>query len=124
MAKKKTEEKPKIEKFREKWTLPKNFPEDKIDLLNERYDVLEKWEEKKRKQGPPFNEQFRADVYAIADITSADDSFNGKFDPDILYNEMCETMNELRKGKKDYSIYDEMKVLGRVMDKHRKKTPN
>lgn len=115
------EEKP-AELFRGRWTIAKDFPEDKIELLNERYEVAEKWEEKRRKQGSPFNEQFCADVYAIADMMTKDDSFKGKFNPEDLYNEMCETMNEMRKGKKEYSIYDEMKMLGKVMDNHKKKT--
>ena len=68
MAKKKAVEGKKIEFFRGKWLLPKDFPEDKLDLLNERYEIAEKWEAERRKQGPPFNEQFCADVYAIADM--------------------------------------------------------
>lgn len=122
MAKKKVVEENKIEFFRGKWLLPKDFPEDKLDLLNERYEVIEKWEAKRRKQGPPFNEQFCADVYAIADMMTNDDSFKGKFNPEELYQEMCDTMNEVRKGKKDYSLFDEVKVVGLVKDKHRKKT--
>ena len=122
MAKKKVVEEKKIEFFRGKWLLPKDFPEDKLDLLNERYEVIEKWEAKRRKQGPPFNEQFCADVYAIADMMTNDDSFKGKFNPEELYQEMCDTMNEVRKGKKDYSLFDEVKVVGLVKDKHRKKT--
>lgn len=120
MPKKKIEEKPKIEYFRGRWTLSKDFPEDKLDLLNERYDIIDKWVEKRRKQGPPFNEQFCADVYAIADMMTKDDSFNGKFDPEALYQELCNTMKEMRKGKKDYSLYDEVKMVTKVMDNHRK----
>ena len=120
MAKKKVEEK-KVELFRGRWSLPKDFPEDKLDLLNERYEIAEKWEAKRRKQGPPFNEQFCADVYAIADTMTMDDSFKGKFDPEVLYQEMCEEMDILRKGKKDYTLYDEVKVVMKVKDKHRKK---
>lgn len=122
MAKKKVVEEKKIEFFRGKWLLPKDFLEDKLDLLNERYEVIEKWEAKRRKQGPPFNEQFCADVYAIADMMTKDDSFNGKFNPEELYQEMCDTMNEIRKGKKEYSLFDEVKVVGLVKDKHRKVT--
>lgn len=122
MAKKKEVEEKKIELFRGKWLLPKDFPEDKLDLLNERYEVIEKWEAKRRKQGPPFNEQFCADVYAIADMMTKDDSFKGKFNPEELYQEICDTMNEIRKGKKEYSLFDEVKVVGMVKDKHRKKT--
>ena len=122
MAKKKEVEEKKIELFRGKWLLPKDFPEDKLDLLNERYEVIEKWEAKRRKQGPPFNEQFCADVYAIADMMTKDDSFKGKFNPEELYQEICDTMNETRKGKKEYSLFDEVKVVGMVKDKHRKKT--
>jgi hypothetical protein len=33
---------------------------------------------------------------------------------------MCETMDEMKKGKKEYSLYDEVKVLGKVIDKHKK----
>ena len=120
MAKKKVEEK-KVELFRGRWSLPKDFPEDKLDLLNERYEIAEKWEAGRRKQGPPFNEQFCADVYAIADMMTKDDSFKGKFDPEALYQEMCETMKEMRKGKKDYTLYDEVKMVGKVMENHRKK---
>ena len=122
MAKKKVVEEKKIEFFRGKWLLPKDFPEDKLNLLNERYEVIEKWEAKRRKQGPPFNEQFCADVYAIADMMTKDDSFKGKFNPEELYQEICDTMNEIRKGKKEYSLFDEVKVVGLVKDKHRKKT--
>ena len=122
MAKKKEVEEKKIELFRGKWLLPKDFPEDKLDLLNERYEVIEKWEAKRRKQGPPFNEQFCADVYPIADMMTKDDSFKGKFNPEELYQEICDTMNEIRKGKKEYSLFDEVKVVGMVKDKHRKKT--
>ena len=120
MTKKKTEVK-KIEFWRGRWTRPKNFPEEYFGLLNERFDSAEAWEVKRRKQGPPFNEQFCADVYAIAIMMTRDDSFDGKFDPEELYQEMRETMNTMRKGKKDYSLYDEVKVVGMVMDNHRKK---
>jgi hypothetical protein len=122
MAKKKVEEEKKIEYFREKWTLPKDFPEDKLDLLNERFELTEKWEAERRKQGPPFNEQFNADVYAIAVMMTKDDSFKGKFNPEELYQEMCDTMDEMKKGKKYYSLYEETKMVSKVMDKHRKKT--
>lgn len=110
----------KDELFRGRWTLQKDFPDDKLDVLNERFEAAEKWEEKKRKEGPPFNEQFCIDVYVITEMLTKDNSFKGKYDPGEIYNEMCETMKELRKGKKDYSLYDEVKVLGMVMNKHRK----
>lgn len=119
MANKKNEEK-KIEFWRGRWTYPKDFPEEYFELLNDRYDIAEAWEAKRRKQGSPFNEQFCADVYAIADMMTRDNSFKGKFDPEALYQEMCETMNTIRKGKKDYSLYDEVKMVGMVMDNHRK----
>jgi hypothetical protein len=106
--------------FRGRWILQKDFPDDKLDVLNERFELAEKWEAKKREQGPPFNEQFCIDVYVIAVMMTKDNSFKGKFNPGELYDEMCEIMKELRKGKKDYSLYDEAKVLGMVMDKHRK----
>ena len=122
MAKQKKPETTKLDFFRGKWILSNDFPEDKLDLLNERFELIEKWADKRRKQGYPFNEQFCADVYAIADMMTKDDSFKGKFNPEELYQEMCDTMNEMRKGKKDYSLYDEMKMLGKVMDNHRKKT--
>ena len=122
MAKKKKEEGEKIELWRGKWFLGRDYPQDKLELLGERYDMIEKWEEKRREQGPPFNEQFCADVYTIADMMTKDVSFKGKFNPEELYQEMCDTMNEMRKGKKGYSLYDEMKMLGKVMDNHRKKT--
>ena len=121
MAKKKVVEEKKIEYFRGKWTLPKDFPEDKLDLLNERFELTEKWEAERRKQGPPFNEQFNADVYAIALMMTRDDSFKGKFNPEELYQEMCDTMDEMKKGKKYYSLYEETKMVSKVMDKHRKK---
>lgn len=120
---KKTEEK-KVELWRGRWTLPKDFPEEYIDLLNERYDIAEKWEAERRKQGPPFNEQFCADVYAIADMMTRDNSFKGKFDPEALYQEMYATMDKIKKGKKEYSLFDEVNMLGKVMDTHRKKTTN
>jgi hypothetical protein len=110
----------KSSRFREHWVLDKNFPEENIATLNERFEAAEKWEAKKREQGPPFNEQFCIDVYVIAVMMTKDNSFKGKFNPGELYDEMCEIMKELRKGKKDYSLYDEAKVLGMVMDKHRK----
>ena len=122
MAKKTKPVEKKNELFRGKWTLAEDFPEDKLDLLNERYDTIEKWEEKRREQGPPFNEQFCADVYAIASIMTKDDSFKGKFNPDALYEEMCETMKTLRKGKESYSLFDEVKMFHQVMDNHRKTT--
>ena len=122
MAKKKKEEEKKpTERWRGRWSWPKDFPEEHFDLLNERYDVIEKWEADRRKQGPPFNEQFCADVYYVADAMTMDNSFDGEFNPEKLYQEMYEVMNVMRKGKKDYSIYDEVKMLGKVMDNHRKK---
>ena len=121
--KKKTEERELkvVEKWRGRWPLPENIPEEYMETLNERYDIIEKWEAGRRKQGPPFNEQFCADVYYIADSMTRDNSFKGKFNPEELYQEMCDTMNEMRKGKKDYSLYDEVKMLGKVMDNHMKK---
>lgn len=125
MAKKKTEEEKKpAERWRGRWSWPKDFPEEYFDLLNERYDVIERWEADRRKQGPPFNEQFCADVYAIADMMTRDGSFKGKFNPEEIYREMCDTMDGMRKGKEDYSLYDEVKMVGKVMDNHRKKTPS
>lgn len=118
MAKKEMEEE---KKLTERWSYPKDFPEEYFDLLSERYDVIKKWEADRRKQGPPFNEQFCADVYYIADTLTRDNSFNGEFNPEELYQEMYEAMNVIRKGKKDYSIYDEVKMITKVMDKHRKK---
>ena len=118
--KKKEEEKKPAERWREIWSWPKDFPY--FDLLNERYDMIERWEADRRKQGPPFNEQFCVDVYYVADAMTRDNSFDGEFNPEELYQEMCDTMKEMRKGKKDYSIYDEAKMLGKVMDNHRKKT--
>ena len=50
-----------------------------------------------------------------------DNSFDGEFNPEKLYQEMYDVMNVIRKGKKDYSISDEVKMLGKVMDNHRKK---
>lgn len=112
----------KVELFRGRWMLQKDFPDDKLDVLNERFELAEKWEAKKRKEGPPFNEQFCIDVYVITEMLTKDNSFKGKYNPGEIYDEMCETMKELRKGKKDYSLYDEAKVLGIVMEKHKKKT--
>ena len=112
----------KVKLFREHWVLNKDFPEENIATLNERFEAAEKWEAKKRKEGPPFNEQFCIDVYVITEMLTKDNSFKGKYNPGEIYDEMCETMKELRKGKKDYSIYDEAKVLGIVMEKHKKKT--
>lgn len=123
---KKQEEKEKTlkDKWIEKGHLSKNYPEEFTDLVIERYETIEKWEEKMRKKGPPFNEQFCADVYAVADMMTKDNSFKGKFDPGVLYKEMCDTMKEIRKGKENYSLYDEVKMLGKVMDNHRKTTKN
>lgn len=121
MTKKKIVEEKKVELWRGRWPYPKDFPEEYFGLLNDRYDLIEVWEAKRRKQGPPFNEQFCADVYAIANIMTRDNSFKGKFDPEALYKEMCETMNTIRKGKKDYSFWDETKMFDIVMDNHRKK---
>jgi hypothetical protein len=121
MAKKKVEEKKVVERWRGRWDYPEDFPEEYFDLLNERYDTTEKWEEKRREQGPPFNEQFCIDVYFIAETMTRDNSFMGKFKPDEIYEELCETMNTLKKGKKEYSVFDEVKAVGAVMDNHRKK---
>ena len=110
-----------VEKWRGRWPLPENIPEEYMETLNERYDIIEKWEAGRRKQGPPFKEQFCADVYYIADSMTKDDSFKGKFNPEELYQEMCDTMRDMKKGKKEYSIYDEVKMLGKVMDNHMKK---
>lgn len=122
MAKQTKKENEKKELFRGYWSLDKGFPEENIETLNERFEVAEKWEAKKRKEGPPFNEQFCIDVYVITEMLTKDNSFKGKYNPGEIYDEMCETMKELRKGKKDYSLYDEAKVLGLVMEKHKKKT--
>ena len=121
MAKQKKTEGKKLEFWRGRWVLPEDFPEENISVLSDRFDVAEKWEAKRRKQGPPFNEQFCADVYAIAFIMTKDNSFSGKFNPELLYQEMCDTMKEMRKGKKEYSLFDEANMLGKVMDKHKKK---
>lgn len=121
MAKKKTEEEKKpTERWRGRWSWPKDFPEEHFDLLNKRYDVIERWEADRRKQGSPFNEQFCADVYYIADAMTRDNSFDSEFNPEELYQEMCDTMKDMQKGKKDYSLYDEVKVVSNVMDNHRK----
>ena len=122
MAKQAKKENEKKELFRGYWSLNKDFPEENIATLNDRFEVAEKWEAKKRKEGPPFNEQFCVDVYVITEMLTKDNSFKGKYNPGEIYDEMCETMKELRKGKKDYSLYDEAKVLGIVMEKHKKKT--
>lgn len=111
--------------LRKKWAdkkfLRPDYPDDKTNELVALYEEIEKWETKARKKDGPFNEQFCADVYAIAEIMTKEGSFKGKFKPDELYNEMKETMNNVRKGKKEYSLYDEVKVMGMVMDNHRKK---
>ena len=120
MVRKKKEEK-KVEKWRDRWSYPKDFPEEYFSLLNDRYDIIEAWEAKRREQGPPFNEQYCADIYYIADKLTRDNSFKGKFDPEALYQEMCETMKTMRKGKENYSLYDEAKMLERVVENHRKK---
>lgn len=109
-------------KWRKKNFLDKDYPEDKVEELVGLYEEIEKWETKARKKGGPFNEQFCADVYAIADIMTKEGSFKGKFKPEELYNEMKTTMEAVRKGKEGYSLYDEVKVLSMVMDAHRKKT--
>ena len=122
MAKKKKTEETKVEFWRGRWGLPKDFPEEYVDLLGKRYDVAEAWEADRRKQGPPFNEKFCADVYFMADtITRDPEIYDDTFDPEALYREMCETMNAMRKGKKDYSLYDEVKMVGKVMENHKKK---
>ena len=121
MAKQKKTEGKKLECWRGRWVLPEDFPEENISVLSDRFDVAENWEAKRRKQGPPFNEKFCADVYAIAFIMTKDNSFSGKFNPELLYQEMCDTMKEMRKGKKEYSLFDEANMLGKVMDKHKKK---
>ena len=120
MKKQEVKEKTLKDKWIEKGHLDRNYPEQFTDLVIERFEAVEKWEQKMRKQGPPFNEQFCADVYAIANIMSKNDSFKGKFNPGTLYDELREQMTELKKGK-DYSLYDEVKVLGKVMDNHKKK---
>lgn len=110
------------QKWIDKKFLDKNYPEDKVEELVGLYEEIEKWETKARKKGSPFNEQFCADVYAIASIMTKEGSFKGKFKPDELYEEMKTGMAALRKGKEGYSIYDENKVFCMVMDAHRKKT--
>jgi hypothetical protein len=120
MGKKKTEEK-KIEYWHDIWTISPGFPEENIDLLDKRFTLIETWEAKRRKQGGAFNEQYCADVYAVAMMMTKDDSFKGKFDPEALYQEMYETMKDIRKGKTDYSLYDESKMVCKVMENHRKK---
>ena len=124
MARQKKTDTPKVEreKWRGRWPMPEGFSEEGLKLLDERYEITEKWEAGRRRQGPPFNEQFCADVYAIADMMTRDGSFKGKFNPEELYREMCDTMDEMRKGKKEYSLYDEVKMVEKVMDNHRKKT--
>jgi hypothetical protein len=106
MAKKKTEEE---KKPAERWSWPKDFPEEHFDLLNERYGVIEKWEADRRKQGPPFNEQFCADVYYVADAMTRDNSFDGEFNPEKLYQEMYEVM----KGFKHYSVLAHVNLISR-----------
>ena len=108
-------------KWRKKNFLDKDYSEDKVEELVGLYEEIEKWETKARKKGEPFNEQFCADVYAIASIMTKEGSFKGKFKPDELYEEIKTTMCEYRKGKEWYSLYDEVNVLGKVMDKHKKK---
>ena len=110
------------QKWIDKKFLDKNYPEDKVEELVGLYEEIEKWETKARKKGGPFNEQFCADVYAIANIMTEDGSFKGKFKPEELYEEMKTGMTALRKGKEGYSLYDENKVFCSVMDAHRKKT--
>ena len=110
-----------IKKWADKKFLHKDYPEDKVEELVELYEETEKWEMKVRKKGGPFNEQFCADVYAIASIMTKEGSFKGKFKPDELYEEIKNTMKEYRKGKEGYSLYDEAKVLGMVIEAHRKK---
>ena len=90
-------------------------------IEHQKFELAEKWEAKRRKQGGAFNEQFCVDVYTIASLMTKDDTFKGKFDPEELYTDMYETMTAMKKGK-DYSLYDEVKALEKVMDKHRKKT--
>ena len=120
MAKKNTEKRS-VEYFHDIWIIPNDFPEENIGLLDERFKLIEDWEKKRRKQGPPFNEQFCSDVYGIAMNMTKDDSFSGKFDPEALYKEMGETIKDIRKGKTDYSLYDESKMFCQVMENHRKK---
>ena len=120
MTRKKKEEN-KIEFWRGRWTYPKNFPEEYFGLLNERFDVIDAWVVDRRKQGPPFNEQFCADVYYIAEHMTRDNSFNGNFDPEALYQEMCKTMKIMRKEKKGYSLFDEAKMLEKIVENNRKK---
>lgn len=111
-----------IKKWTDKKFLHKDYPEDKVEEVVELYEEIEKWETKARRKGGPFNEQFCADVYAIASIMTKEGTFKGKFKPDELYEGMKTTMCEYRKGKEGYSLYDEVNVLGKVMDKHKKKT--
>ena len=111
-----------IEKWTKKKFLQKDCPVEIAEQLVVLYEEIEKWEKMARKKGGPFNEQFCADVYAIASITTKEGSFKGKFKPGGLYEEMKTTMQEYRKGKEGYSLYDEVKVLGMVIDKHKKKT--
>ena len=110
------------EKWRKKGHLDRNYPEEHIDEVIEKYEAIEKWEKKYRKDNDCINEQFYADLYAIASIMTREDSFKGKFKPEELYEEIKATLNTVRKGQPDYSLSDEVKVVGMVMDAHRKKT--
>lgn len=109
-----------IKKWTDKRFIREGYPEDKVEELVSLYEEIEKWEAKARGNGP-FNEQFCSDIYAIASIMTKDGSFKGKFKPAELYEEIKMSMNGMRKGKEGYSLYDEAKVLGMVMEAHRKK---
>ena len=107
-------------KWKDKRLLGEDYPEENLDILLERYEDIEKWGEKEQKKGGAFNWQFYADLYALASIMGKDNSFKGKFKPGELYEEMQQTMDILKKGKKEYSLQDESKMFQKVMDNHRK----
>ena len=110
------------QKWKNKGFLKENYPDEYVDTLIERYEEIEKWETKARKKAGPFNEQFCADVYAIASIMTKDGSFKGKFKPEELYEELNVTKEKIKGKRTSFSIFDETKVLWAVMDAHKKKT--
>ena len=107
-------------KWKDKGFLKGDYPEENLDMLLERYEDIEKWGEKEQEKGREFNWQFYADLYALASMMSRDNSFKGKFKLGELYEEMCQTMNTMKKGKKEYSMNDESKMFQKVMDNHSK----
>ena len=112
-------------KWEEKGFAFLNFDDETLSTVLNYFEEIEKWEEKARKiaqkSNGPFNERYCADLYAIASMGAREGSFNGKFKPAELYEEIGTTLKELHPRKKDYTIFDESEAISEIIKKHSKK---